>query len=157
MSSKKRHGSGTPPKLTDEDKQRLNKELLPVMDNVQVYKDTFDLLVFVYRTISGMKREYRYTLAEEMKMTLQKLLATIYEARKHQPPRSPLLEEAMRWCYEAKVIYRTMDELSLLKSSKCAVYIHYLSIISKQLTAWHRYEIRKEKENDNQETPSDGT
>ena len=41
--------------------------------------------------------------------------------------------------YEAKVLYRVMDELSLLKDWQCAVYIRQLATISKQLTAWHRY------------------
>lgn len=36
--------------LTNKDKEQLNNELLPVLNNVQVYKDTFDLLVFTYRT-----------------------------------------------------------------------------------------------------------
>ena len=155
MSNKKRHGSVRPPKLSDEEKQEQNKALLPVIDNVQVYKDTFDLLVFVYRTASGLNREFRFTLGEEMKRTLQHLLTAIYEAKRHPPPRSPMLEEAQHCCYEAKVLYRTMDELSLLKSSKCAVYIHYLATISKQLTAWHKYELRKE--NDNKNAPSGAT
>ena len=144
-------------KLSDEEKHQYNKELLPVLDNVQVYKDTFDLLVFVYRTSTVMNREYRFTLAEEMKRTLQQLLTSIYEARRHQPPRTRWLEEAMHWCYEAKVLYRTMDELNLLKNSRCAVYIRYLATISKQLTAWHKYELKRDKDSHDKETPADGT
>lgn len=141
------------PKITDAEKQQLNSELLPVMQNVQVYKDTFDLLVFAYRTSAGMNREYRFTLGEEMKRTLQHLLTAIYEARKQQPPRATQLEKALHWCYEAKVLYRAMDELGLLKNWKCAVYIQYLASISKQLTAWYKYEQKHEKK----ETPATGT
>lgn len=156
--SKKRSKSKHAPKLSDEEKRQLNSELLPVLDNVQVYKDTFDLLVFVYRTSAGLNREYRFTLGEEMKKTLQQLLTAIYEAKKRPPPRSLLIEEAMHWCYEAKVLYRTMDELGLLKSSKCAIYIHSLATISKQLTAWHRYEVRRENDKrENKDAPTDGT
>lgn len=145
--------------MSDEKKQQLNKELLPVLDNVQVYKDTFDLLVYVYRMSPEMNRDYRYTLGEEMKKALQQLLTAIYEAKKHLPPRSVLLEEAMHWCYEAKILYRIMDELNLLKSSKCAMYIHSLSSISKQLVAWHKYEVKKEKDNENElkDTPTGRT
>lgn len=139
--------------LTNKDKEQLNNELLPVMQNVQVYKDTFDLLVFTYRTSTGISREYRFTLGEEMKRTLQQLLTAIYEARKSQPPRAKLLETALHWCYEAKVLYRTMDELSLLKNSSCAVFIQYLASISKQLTAWYKYELKNEKK----ETPATET
>lgn len=130
-------------RLSDEEKQRLNADLLPERDNVQVYKDTFDLLVFVYQTTTGMNREYRFTLAEDMKRTLQNLLTSIYEAKK-MSPKSGLLAEALHWVYEAKVLYRTMDELHLLKDWHCVVYIRQLATISKQLTAWQKYERRKE-------------
>ena len=69
-------------RLAPADKQLLNTELLPERDNVRVYKDAFDLLLFVYRTTVTMRREYRFTLAEEMKRTLQQLLTSIYEAKK---------------------------------------------------------------------------
>lgn len=135
-------------RIDDDEKARLNLQLLPERDNVQVYKDTFDLLVFVYRTTTAMNRDYRYTLAEGMKRTLQQLLTSIYEAKK-TTPKTALLIEALHWVYEAKVLYRVMDELSLLKGWQCAVYIQQLSTISKQLVAWHRYESKKE-------APADG-
>ena len=130
-------------KLTPEEKAKLNVELLPERDNVQVYKDGFDLLLLVYKTTVGMNRAYRYTLGEEMKLTVQRLLAAIYEAKK-STPRAALLIDALHWLYEAKVLYRVMDELNLLKNWQCAAYINYLATISKQLTAWHKYEQRKE-------------
>lgn len=132
-------------RLTPEEKQQLNTELLPERDNVQVYKDAFDLLVFVYNSSRNVNREYRYTLFEEMKHTLQNMMTAIYEARK-TTPRSLLLVEALHYCYEAKVLYRVMDELHLLKDWHCAMYIRQLASISKQLTAWQKYERRKEKE-----------
>lgn len=143
------------PRMTPEEKARLNLELLPERDNVQVYKDTFDLLLFVYRTSTGMNREYRYTLAEEMKRALQSLLAAIYEAKK-TTPRGALLMEALHWTYEAKVLYRTMDELHLLRDWQCVTYIHQLATISKQLTAWYRYETRKKNECNTKDAPTGG-
>ncbi len=143
-------------RMSPEEKSRLNLELLPERDNVQVYKDTFDLLVFVYRSTTTMNRDYRYTLAEEMKRTLQQLLTCIYEAKK-TTPKTALIMEAMHWVYEAKVLYRVMDELSLLKDWQCVVYIHQLATISKQLVAWHRYEMRKENgDNQKKDAPADG-
>ena len=142
------------PRLTKEEKEQQNSELLPVLNNVQVYKDTFDLLVFVYRISLGLHREYRFTLGEEMKHALQNLLTAIYDAKRQQPPRSRALEQALHWCYEAKVLYRTMDELSLLKNSSCTVFISYLASISKQLTAWYKYELKRE--NGNKSTSSTG-
>lgn len=142
-------------RLASDEKDRLNHDLLPERDNVQVYKDTFDLLVFVYRTSASMQRDYRYTLAEEMKRTLQHLLAAIYEAKKTSP-RAGLIARAQHWVYEAKVLYRTMDELHLLKDWHCVYYVQQLASVSKQLSAWLRYEVKKEKENMDK-APADGT
>ncbi len=149
MSATNRHAHR---RLSADEKAKLNTELLPERDNVQVYKDGFDLLLFVYRTTPEMKREYRFTLAEEMKVAVQSMLTAIYEAKK-TTPRSALLVEALHWVYEAKVLYRVMDELHLLKEWQCAAYIHQLSTISKQLTAWQKYERKKEDKN----TPADGS
>ena len=132
-------------RLAPADKQLLNTELLPERDNVRVYKDAFDLLLFVYRTTVTMRREYRFTLAEEMKRTLQQLLTSIYEAKK-TAPRPPFISEALHSCYEAKVLYRVMDELHLLKDWQCVTYIKQLSSISKQLTNWFKFEKKKENE-----------
>ena len=87
-------------KLTPEQKAKLNVELLPERDNVQVYKDGFDLLLIVYRTTTGLSRAYRYTLGEEMKLIVQHMLAAIYEAKK-TTPRAALLADALHWVYEA--------------------------------------------------------
>ena len=132
-------------RLAEEDKRQMNLELLPERDNVRVYKDAFDLLLFVYRTTATMRREYRFTLAEEMKRALQQLLTSIYEAKK-TTPRSRFIMEAMHWCYEAKVLYRLMDELHLLRDWQCVTYIKQLSSISKQLTNWFKFEKKKENE-----------
>lgn len=145
-------------RLTPAEKSKLNVELLPERDNVQVYKDGFDLLLLVYRSTTGLHRDYRYTLGEEMKLNVQRLLAAIYEAKKTSP-RAALLADALHWLYACKVLYRVMDELHLLRDWQCAGYIHYLATISKQLTAWHKYERRKEKENENEQinTPTGGS
>ena len=119
-------------------------EVLPERDNVQVYKDAFDLLLFVYKSLGEMNRTYRFTLLEEMKRTLQELLSSIYEAKK-TTPRSALLIDAMHWTYEAKVLFRMMDSLGLLKDWQFAYFVKQLTTVSKQLTAWHKYEKRNEE------------
>ena len=121
----------------------LANDLLPEYEQVQVYKDAFDLLVFVYRTTHRLRREQRFTLGEEMKRVLSDMLTCIYEARKAPRERVLIIEEAMHYCYKAKVLFRVMLELRLLKDWHVAFYVSHLSSVSKQLSAWHRYERRK--------------
>ena len=131
-------------------KNQLNQQelhgLLPEREDMQVYKDTFDLLVFVYQTTVSMKREHRFTLAEEMKRAVTDLLTCIYEAKKNADFRVNMLDRAMHHTYRAKVLFRVMAELQLLKNWQMATYIEKLATISKQLTAWQRYEKRKLKQ-----------
>lgn len=143
MSSRRRGAT----RLTPDEKALMNMDLLPELGNVQVYKDGFDLLVFTYQILPGMNREYRYTLGEEMKTALQEMLTSIYEARK-TVPRCPFIGAALHWCYKAKLLYRTMDELHLLRDWQCVRYIEGLATVSKQLTNWFKYEKRREQKDE---------
>ena len=131
--------------MTAEEREQQRQQLLPERTDVPVYKEAFDLLVFVYRTTVGMHRDYRFTLGEEMKRCLGELLTSIYEAKKNSDA-APCLGRALHHCYQAKVLFRVMSELRLLRGWHEAYYIVKLSAISKQLTAWHRYEKRKTKQ-----------
>lgn len=121
--------------------------LLSEVGNVQVYKDVFDLLVHAYSHLPSMNRDYRFTLGEEMKQTLQEMLTSIYEARK-TVPRSVYIADALHWCYKAKVLYRVMDELHLLLDWQCVKYIQGLATVSKQLTNWFKFEKKKEQKDE---------
>lgn len=134
-----------PVKLTPEEREEQIQLLLPERKDVPVYKDTFDLLVFVYRTAVGMSRDHRFTLAEDMKRTLSELLTNIYGAKKSSDPLAHL-ERALHYSYHAKVLFRVMSELRLLKGWHESYYIIKLSSVSKQLSAWYRYEKRKTKQ-----------
>lgn len=142
-------------RMLPEEKEALNRELLPVYEQVAVYKEAFDLLVFVYRMTPGMRRDYRFTLGEEMKLTLQDMMEHIYEANKTRP-KSDLIYAALSSSYRAKVLYRMMDELSLLRDWQCVEYIRRLASISKQLTAWYNYEKRKEQQKEKTTAPTGG-
>ena len=146
-------------RLTEEEKERLNPELLPIYDQVPVYKAAFDLLVFIYRSTEHMRHDYRNTLVEDMKYSVKDLLRRIYRAHK-MTPRAPLIADAMESCLDAKIDYRVMDKLCLLRDWHYPEYIGGLSSISKQLMAWYHHEEKKEKEQKKKEenkAPPGGT
>lgn len=127
--------------------------LLPEREQVQVYKDAFDLLLHVYRTTVSMNRIYRYTLAEDMKRMLTDMLTAIYEAKKDSAGRLKHIEQAQHCCYHSKVLFRLMLELRQVRLRQASVYIAKLASISKQLAAWQRYERRRSKQNENEAQP----
>jgi hypothetical protein len=129
--------------MTIEEKQQLNSELLPIYEQVPVYKEAADLLIFTYGLSERFRRAHRYSLGEDMRFVLHDLLDSIYDAHV-MTPRSPMILKALRLCNSAKLLYRAMDAQNLLRDWQCAEYIAHLGSTSKQLTAWYKYERKKE-------------
>jgi hypothetical protein len=49
-----------------------------------VFKDTYQLVLLIYQYTQDFSREYKYTLAQDMKKDSLKLLRGIYRANKHR-------------------------------------------------------------------------
>ncbi|WP_329903454.1 four helix bundle protein [Porphyromonas pogonae] len=107
-------------------------------ENLPVYKATFDLLIYVYRYTVKIQREYRYTLAEEMKRTLQEVLMEIYRANIVRD-KADHISRARQELVRVRVHFRLMRELKLLSLKQCVMITESIADISKQLTAWEKH------------------
>lgn len=110
-------------------------------ENLPVYKETLDLLVFIYKITANVDRRYRYTMVEELKKSLQEMLIQIYAAnisRSKQTAIAKAKEELVR----VRVFIRLMKELKQLSLKQLAFVIEKIASISKQLTAWEKYSLR---------------
>ena len=110
----------------------MNDETLPV------YKATFELLLTVYRLTVNMQREYRYTLADELKRALQDLLVIIYRAN-ISTDKLAVIGLAREQVVKVKVLFHLMAELHLYTSKQEARLTIQIGDISKQLSLWERY------------------
>ncbi|MDI9604878.1 MAG: four helix bundle protein [Bacteroidota bacterium] len=113
-------------------------------ENLPVYKVTFDLLLFVYKHTVKMQREYRFTLAEEMKMALQEMLMAIYRANVVKD-KAQHISQARQELVRVRVLFRLMRELQQLSPKQTVTIMEQVASISKQLTAWEKF-ARREKE-----------
>lgn len=50
--------------------------------NLPVYKESYDLLLQVFKLVKKTAREYKFTLGERLKNEVTDLLVTIFEASK---------------------------------------------------------------------------
>ena len=107
-------------------------------ENLPVYKSTFDLLVQVYRITGNMQREYRFTLAEQLKLRLQELLSLIYQANVGDD-KLKLIGVCRKKLVDARVLFQVAQELNQFKDKQSAQLSIKVSDISKQLQQWETY------------------
>ena len=107
-------------------------------ENLPVYKATFDLLLQVYRTTNNMQREYRFTLAEQLKLRLQELLTLIYKANICADKLSAI-GACRQKLVDVRVLFQLAQELDQLSDRRIAEFSIKVSDISKQLQQWENY------------------
>ncbi len=112
----------------------MNYEGLPV------YKVSLDLLVFIYKITSKVERQYRYTLVEELKQSLQEILVQIYTANTIYN-KEIAIAKARQELVRARVLITVMKELKLLSVKQIITITEKIASISKQLTAWEKYTL----------------
>lgn len=114
-------------------------------DNLPVYKSAYDLLLFVFRLGSNLKREYRYTLGENLKNGLIQVLLCIYTANSSRQKEAPL-QKAREEIVVVKVQLRLLSDLKQISIRQYALAAEQAESVSKQLAAWHRSCLQTEKQ-----------
>lgn len=100
-----------------------------------VYRDSYQLLLDVYRLTSGFTHEYKYSLGQDMKHDALALFRHLYHANRssdkvqhleHFLEDFELLKLELRMCMDLKLLsVKKMAQLSLLMDN-----------IGRQTTAW---------------------
>lgn len=104
--------------------------------SLPVYRDTYKLVLLIFRTTQSFAREYKYTLGQDMKRDAMQLVRSIYRANKATVGKQGYLEAFLddfellrlevRLCTDMKLIsIKRQSEISLLMDS-----------IGKQITGW---------------------
>lgn len=122
-------------------------------DQLPVYKETYDLMLQVYKSSQNMKRDYRYTLGEEIKKGLCRLTTCIYRANLTYHKEQYIME-AREITETVKIQLRILHDLGQLPVKNLARMNLSIESISKQLAAWHKSKIekaRKEKEQEKEQ------
>lgn len=106
-------------------------------DNLPVYASAYDLLLFVFRLGSNFRREYRYTLGENLKNELIRVLQCVYMANVSRQKEAPL-QEARQGIVAVKVQLRLLADLKQISIRQYAQAAELAESVSKQLAAWQR-------------------
>lgn len=118
---------------------------MAIYDNLEVFKASYDLLLYVFQFTPNVKRDYRYTLAEKIKDNIIELCLCIYRANAAKD-RVPDIKEARERLVTIKLMCRMLTDLKQISVKQFAVVCTHTETISKQLQAWQKYSEKMKAE-----------
>jgi len=106
-------------------------------DNLPVYKQTYDLLLQLYRICQNMERDYKYTIGENLKKELITLIANVYRANcREDREKSFMLQSARENAEVIRLLLRLLQDLKQIGLKEFIAANEKLESVSKQLAAW---------------------
>lgn len=118
---------------------------MAIYDNLEVFKASYDLLLYVFQFTPNVKRDYRYTLAEKIKDNIIELCLCIYRANASKD-RVPDIRQARERLVTIKLMCRMLTDLKQISVKQFAVVCTHTESISKQLQAWQKYSEKMKAE-----------
>ena len=108
---------------------------MALYSELPVYRDSYRLLMEIYKVTNTFSREYKFSLGQDMRRDTLSLFRNLYRANKNKDKTAhleaflddfELLRLEIRLCLDLKLLsFKKMAEISLITDS-----------ISKQVTAW---------------------
>ena len=103
--------------------------------NLPVYKDSYDLLIELFKLIKEFSREYKYTIGETIKNETIQMIVKIYKANSSVMKKGHI--GAARENLEIiRLLIRLLKDLKQINVSKFSSLNEKIETLSKQLTAW---------------------
>lgn len=115
-------------------------------NQLPVYKAAYDLLLEVFLTSQTMKRDYRYSLGEELKKEMMQMMICVYRANATRQ-KEKHIAQAREHIETVKLQIRLLHDLKQLPLRNMAKFTLQYESISKQLAAWHK-SLNKNAENE---------
>lgn len=110
---------------------------MAIYNQLLVYKTTQNLLVEVVKASHNANREFRYTLFQDLKNTLTRLLVQIYRINRTHEKAMPL-QQAREMAVEAGIYLHLLAELKGISAKSYAMLLDLQDSSSKQLAAWEK-------------------
>lgn len=118
---------------------------MAIYSNLEVFKASYDLLLLIFQTTTNVKREYRYTLCENIKKEITELCVTIYRANKDSDTKLETIDTAREALVRIKLQCRMLVDLRQISIKLFALVTKHTDDIQKHLDAWYKYNAAKAK------------
>ncbi len=107
-------------------------------DNLPVYKASYDLLLEIFMYVRWFKKEFKYSLWNEVKNEMLYLIKNIYKANSTFEKRKYYISLSRESVETIRLYIRLCKDLHLLGLEKFVKLNEKIEIISKQLTSWYK-------------------
>ncbi|MCQ2216038.1 MAG: four helix bundle protein [Bacteroidales bacterium] len=111
---------------------------MALYSELPVYSKTYQLLCDVMRQTPNVRREYRYTMCQDLTRLLTDMLVNIYEANRTRE-KLDAIEELRRNVVKVKIYLRAMVDLRLTSEGWYVQEAEKAEDVSRQLALWEKY------------------
>lgn len=127
--------------LQAEEEQGVEEMLTPRYENLPVFKAVYDVVIKSLTASRRMAKDYRYTLGEDLKKALFRVLVLVYKANKEQDKtvRVQHIEEAEERMVEVRLLFRILNDSKQLPRNLYAQIAFDLVQVDKHLANWRKY------------------
>ncbi|GHS99030.1 hypothetical protein FACS189421_08720 [Bacteroidia bacterium] len=106
-------------------------------DNLPVYKQTYDLLLQLFRVCQNMERDFKFTLGENIKKEIIELIINVYRANcRDNMEKLPLLRCAQENVEVVRLLLRLLNDLKQIGLKEFIAANEKIESVSKQMSAW---------------------
>jgi hypothetical protein len=110
---------------------------MAIYDNLPVYKQTYDLLLQLFRVCQNMERDYKFTLGENIKKEVIAFIINVYRANCRENADKLLMIQSGRENVEViRLLLRLLQDLKQIGLKEFISANEKLESVSKQMTAW---------------------
>ena len=109
-----------------------------IYNNLPIYKDSYDLLIDVFKLVKNFSKEYKYTIWDKIKNEIVNLITSIYRANSNFSKRLTNLQKAREHVEVLKLYIRLSKDLHIINIENYANISLKIETLSKQLFAWEK-------------------
>ncbi len=110
---------------------------MTIHSNLPVYKASYDFLLDVFIFTKNFKREYKYTIGNDIKKEMSWMIADIYRANNSNSKYQPL-ESAIDHLEVVRLYIRLIKDLKQISLDKFISLNERIEEVSLQLYAWKK-------------------
>lgn len=115
---------------------------MAIYTNLPIYKTSYSLLLSVSKTMPNLPRDCRFTIGQDLRRRLMDVIIQICKANSDRD-KLPSIRLMKDYILESKVMIRIMGDMHYISEGKQAEWMEYAVSISKQMSAWEKYQLNK--------------
>jgi len=115
----------------------MYNEPMALYSELPVYKESYDLLVELFRYVKDFHREYKYTIGESIKKETINMMMCVYRANSTRS-KEPFIQKAREHVEVIRLLLRICKDLRQISLKKFVVLNQKVESVSKQLAAWQK-------------------